>query len=101
MTWSIPMDPKQCIVKGLHCTYNYEISNNVKWLPLGLYIFLQKPIFRVKKHLTQILVGAAEWFRYGAFHLSISLYLLRSLIPSFPHDSAYHLHIFFTPLKIN
>ena len=34
---------------------------------------------------------------YGAFHLRTSVYLLRTLIPSFAHNSAYHLRTFFTP----
>ena len=33
----------------------------------------------------------------GAFHLRTSVYLLRTLIPSFAHDSAYHLRTLFTP----
>ena len=33
----------------------------------------------------------------GAIHLRISVYLLRTLMASFAHDSAYHLHNFFTP----
>ena len=33
----------------------------------------------------------------GAFHLRTSVYHLRTLISSFVHDSAYHLHTFFTP----
>ena len=32
-----------------------------------------------------------------AFHLSTSVYLLRTSIPSFAHNSAYHLRTFFTP----
>ena len=36
----------------------------------------------------------------GAFHWPISVYLLRTLIPSFAPDSAYHLCIFFTPHSI-
>ena len=31
------------------------------------------------------------------FSLHTSVYLLRTLIPSFVHDSAYDLHTFFTP----
>ena len=31
------------------------------------------------------------------FHLRTSVYHLRTLIPTFAHDSAYHLHNFFTP----
>ena len=33
----------------------------------------------------------------STFHLRTSVYLLRTLIPSFAHDSAYHLCTFFTP----
>ena len=36
-------------------------------------------------------------FSNGAFHLRTSVYLLPNLIPSFAHDSAYHLCTFFTP----
>ena len=34
---------------------------------------------------------------FGAFHLRTLVYLLRTLIPLFAHDSAYHLPAFFTP----
>ena len=33
----------------------------------------------------------------GAFYLRTSVYFLRTSIPSHAHDSAYHLHTFFTP----
>ena len=40
---------------------------------------------------------ARDIYDIGAFHLRTSVYLLRALIPSFAHDSAYHLRTFFTP----
>ena len=36
----------------------------------------------------------------GAFHLRASVYLLRTLIPSFAHNSSYHLCTFFTPNEL-
>ena len=33
----------------------------------------------------------------GAFRLRTSVYLLRTLIPTFAHDIAYHLRTLFTP----
>ena len=37
--------------------------------------------------------------KVGTFHLGTSVYLLCALIPSFAHDSVYHLCTFFTPDK--
>ena len=36
---------------------------------------------------------------YGAFHLRTSVYLLRTLIPSFANDSAYHLRTIVVSVK--
>ena len=49
-------------------------------------------------HIEQITsLSLIVQFKLGAFHLHTSVYLLRTLIPSFAHDSAYHLRTFFTP----